>query len=895
MGKTILRVLDGTVLSPALSSKLQELLPGYTLETFQAKPNYAASIKSRIESLHAAFNFLLEAYPLDPKFTYLTKETLLSYAASAKAKCNLTKTKVDELHKELEQFAGALVSVIQIAWPDTEKTKKAIACLNEAEQYQIMSKGRPNTATLSPMDYGRGAEYILQIDEALPAYYDQLLDELRLLKTHAFPQTPAWFVNLKPEEQAYLCNLGMESVTPEALIEDLQALLDNLTLIKRGRSHSIWTSDLDKISVGEIPLPNWYSELSKAKQEMIKILAGKSGAINEAITTFKTFLSEKNTTSSFAAELKQVALLPQWYLLLPKLQQFFLKQVINTAAKLEEAVFFLPSRLRMLPAPANFEAHTIVRIDKDGVAEELAARRYRSSHIVSRDLIKAKIPDAVRKRHSNANLAQVMRYAQDQALLLQTLISPIGIGDYIPSLLLDYLPELPPDKELDDELKDTVLGSKYATKAHVLNHPYNIAKRYYYTEATDPDSIKLIEETEASIAQIEDLKTQISTVEKEIARLSEPAKPTVKIKAEVGSKKTSGIDALAFAQLRLLALQKQLPKFHPKKDEIAELIEEYRLVLNSSLGSATVFDYKGRELFLSSLEQLITLAKNDYSYGSCVSGKDRKAIELIHTDAMIIYKLRYGVWPTFTDGELARKKFVAIVAALYLSRHQHVLAGQNAPGSEGLKTPEWYLPQDICDEINRQLEDSKAIQHDDRLATDNEVKNIFTNLPEVLIAENKLKATLTAKQLGEMACTELYSALFKLTDLPHLFQVPTKTKIARSLNIFTEYSALPEGIDKIKKLMHDPEAGNNNVERLAKIIEIILNRPSTDDARKPATVLVYESLSGLCQVTTPGQTLDDYVSEITKAWTECFNKAKERQAAKVSPPSSDDESVSPTM
>ena len=51
MGKTILRVLDGTVLSSALSSKLQELLPGYTLETFKEKPDYATSIKHRVESL----------------------------------------------------------------------------------------------------------------------------------------------------------------------------------------------------------------------------------------------------------------------------------------------------------------------------------------------------------------------------------------------------------------------------------------------------------------------------------------------------------------------------------------------------------------------------------------------------------------------------------------------------------------------------------------------------------------------------------------------------------------------------------------------------------------------------------------------------------------------------
>ena len=135
MGKTILRVLDGTVLSSALSSKLQELLPGYTLETFKEKPDYATSIKHRVESLHAAFSFILDAYPLDPKFTYFTKQTLMTFADGAKHQCDLTKTTADELHKELEKFTGALVSAIQIAWPwsdsSSQRTKKAIACLNE--------------------------------------------------------------------------------------------------------------------------------------------------------------------------------------------------------------------------------------------------------------------------------------------------------------------------------------------------------------------------------------------------------------------------------------------------------------------------------------------------------------------------------------------------------------------------------------------------------------------------------------------------------------------------------------------------------------------------------------------------------------------------------------------
>ncbi len=893
MGKTILRVLDGTVLSPALSSKLEELLPGYTVKTFQAKPNYANSIKQRIESLHAAYSFILEAHSLDPKFTHLTKQTLKTYADEAMAACDLDKVKFDELHKELEKFTGALVSAIQIAWPwsdnDSERTEKAIACLNEAEQYVLMSKGRPNTATLSAMDFGRGSEYVLQIDEALPAYYDKWLEELSDLKTKAFPLTPSWFSNLQAEEQAYLCNLGVNSVTPEVLIADLQALLEDLPKIRGVASN--WSADLEKIHKQEFPLPDWFNKISKAKQQMLKILAGKSGDLEGAITAFQTFLTEKNTNASFKLELNRVITLPQWYLLLSKLQQGFLKHVVVNAAKIEDAVFFLSSRHRTLPAPANFASHRIVRINTEGEAQELSDRRYRSSHIVSRDLIKAKLPKAVRQRHSISNLEQVMRYAaEDQELLLQTLISPLGIGEYIPSLLTPYLPELPPDKELYDELRSTVLGSKYATRTHQHNHPFNVAKRYYYTEGDDEDSVKLIRDVEAVLEFIDEVQQQINSVEQEISRLKEQEKRQVKpaILSEASTKKPSPAETMLFAQARLLALQKQLPKFHAKKNDIGELIAEYTSVLNSSMGSATVFDYQGRELFLSSLEQLIILNKKGYPYGSCVSGKDRKAIELIHTDSMLIYKARYGVWPTFTDGELARKRFVTIVADLYLSRHQHELAGQNAPGSDGIKTPKWYLPKDICSEINRRLGDEHGLRHDDRLATDNEVKHIFITHSEVITPELELNTRLICKQLGEPLCRAIYDALYKLIDQARLFEVPTRTKVARSL-LFLDSSTLPEGIEAIRALMHNELAGDNNIQRLAKIISIVLQRP-LNDKRKNATVSVYDGIRGLCKVT-PDHGLVEHSALIIKVWTELFENAKASHAARISPSSSDDESV----
>ena len=130
--------------------------------------------------------------------------------------------------------------------------------------------------------------------------------------------------------------------------------------------------------------------------------------------------------------------------------------------------------------------------------------------------------------------------------------------------------------------------------------------------------------------------------------------------------------------------------------------------------------------------------------------------------------------------------------------------------------------------------------------------------------------------------------MYKLIDQARLFEVPTRTKVARSL-LFLDSSTLPEGIEAIRALMHNELAGDNNIQRLAKIISIVLQRP-LNDKRKNATVSVYDGIRGLCKVT-PDHGLVEHSALIIKVWTELFENAKASHAARISPSSSDDESV----
>jgi hypothetical protein len=807
----ILRVVDGTVLSPELSRTLDELLPNHKIEYFQNKPDYAQSIEHRIDSLHDAFLFILDAYPLDPKFTNLNADTLRNYAQLCKGNCDLTKGSVEELHKELEKYTAKLVDVLSVGWewPKGKAVKEAIACLNEAEQYVLMGKGRYDLATLTPIQIGTETEYVLQLDESLPPYYDQIVTELETLKENNYPKTPAWFRHLSEYQQAYFCNLDIKKLDATAVMQDFNNFM---SIWDEAQKNSLsLTSDLNKIKNHAAPYPNWFNSLNMAQQAMVRVLSEDPASFDSHLRSFKKTLIELATKLTYNRTLGLIPRLPQWYWVLPKTQQSFLAQVLKKEKNVEDAVSFISSRHRTLPLPANFAAHSLIKLNKNGDKEVFFGRRFRSSHIASRDCLD--FPEAVQQRHGDANLAQVKSKAREgQFRLLQTLISPIHALDYVPSAVTDFLPELPPDLELYKIARAAVKRSENALLTLQHNHPFNIAKIYYYTKADDPDSLLLLEIAGNYVSTIPGLK---------------------------------------------------------------ELLTDYENLLNSPLGTATFWDYDGRELFLSSLEQIITLTFGGYSYGSCVSGKDRKAIELMHTDAMILYKAKYGSWPKFGDPKekTERVNFVEILTDLYMSRHQHVHAGQNAPGSEGIKTPAMYLPKDVADAINKRLGTEKGLDYDDRLATDNEVKNISKDLKNNLLPENELLCKLMARQLGELQCTRLYDSLSALINEERRFQ-PKTWGLGWFDSSKKESGGTPTGIQSIRELMLDEHAGKNNVNRMEKIFATVLSRPEADTSRTKETNSVYSRIRDMLRPLKSGLNLDKAAEDAVTEWSQLFEESK---------------------
>ncbi|QRN02536.1 hypothetical protein GH742_00835 [Legionella sp. MW5194] len=302
--------------------------------------------------------------------------------------------------------------------------------------------------------------------------------------------------------------------------------------------------------------------------------------------------------------------------------------------------------------------------------------------------------------------------------------------------------------------------------------------------------------------------------------------------------------------------------------DLALLANEYEATLKSGWGTATFFDYNGRELFLSSLENLLMLKMQGVSYGSCVSGKDRKAIEAIHTDAMLLYRYIYGYWPSYNDTGLERSQFVNLFAKIYLSRHQHMHAGQNAPGSEGLKTPDVYLPADIAQAIRDLSGQPDILTRDDCLASNNEVKRVVIGSKQ---HSDKVAIDIeAAKKLSESHRVALLNKLKALMGQKKYWHSKT-TGLGWGWNA-------PAGISKIKCILDRFDSTqhiSSSETILAEIYAVVRERPMTNSKRDEATQKLYALIRELCVSKYPQSIIDVALSRLDSIKEESFSMSND--------------------
>ncbi len=147
----------------------------------------------------------------------------------------------------------------------------------------------------------------------------------------------------------------------------------------------------------------------------------------------------------------------------------------------------------------------------------------------------------------------------------------------------------------------------------------------------------------------------------------------------------------------------------PKQNGRLEKLKQLKSVvdelesLKQGLETGEIKPEKGENpnLYVAALYDVATRLMG-HSTGHCKSSKDRKGVEEIMADAMLIYMIEqktlgnsYRV-PSFTDGNPDRARFVEIFCQLYASGHQLLVAHDNSPGSSGIKDEKILEPDMIA-------------------------------------------------------------------------------------------------------------------------------------------------------------------------------------------------------
>ncbi|MBN9231195.1 MAG: hypothetical protein BGO90_04840 [Legionella sp. 40-6] len=869
MGKgTILRIPEGVMLPTQVMEALEEKFPGAKKEYYLTTPNYAASYQSRVRILERGFQFLAEAYPtpqnkipqhllheaaswrkwydqvsfLLPLKKYLhdingspqngvnflryllgsvpspqqlasfnksfveisgpgkTWETMEDFRTSFLALLPgleehvqrvehklmrlLQETKiinVSSLQHNLERFVIQLTDAIAVTWNVSKDD--AVELLNEAEQYVIQIDGRDDIVTVSDLNSASqsgGAprkgmfatkRYVVQYDRMLPPYYDQILEEIELIRKNNFPKTPSWpwlreaFIG--SQKYAYEYFLSLKTCSATQVLADIKHIEEFWNKAKKDAFS--FKKDVEAISADKNTKPSWFNQLPKYQQAFIQgLVADKQLEISPQLFIEK-IIKELRAATTIQVTAKIIGDVPLWYWVLPQHQQYFIQHLLQEVPDIRQAFSSLSSRNRMVPMPANFASHKCYLLTAEGEWQALYDQALRFSHISSRDGIN-QWPKEVQEYHAQSNLQHVIRYTKPSKLIyLQTLITPIGKRPIIPIRLPDY--------ELHYQAQEAI---KETPEILQSNHSVNLGQYILYTIWND------------------DEKNFLEAVEKD-------------------AKKIPGLK---------------------------ELIKDYKEVLNSGAVSI-VFDElkqgKARELYLAAMKHTIILLHGANSIGSCVSGKDRKAIQLLITDAIFLFYLVYNRWPKLHDKSADRNNFIEIFVSLYLTGHHQHHAGQNAPGSEGIKTPDNYLARDIISKLTSKKNNSShssesrySVKDEDRLASNNEVKKIVPNrniLSKIWGGTDN--STLftpleVAYYLGQETCSRLLADLSAILNQEKLFT-------PRANTLFNPTS--PTGIKNIKKIVENLEL--SSVDRVIQLLNEIESRPKDDVTRTKATQKIY--------------------------------------------------------
>lgn len=746
--------------------------------------------KDRVNSIYDAAEFLINSLE---HFDEAYKKKLLKFLRGVADDCNgkleaisndpdlEVRIEISHYQNSLADYTKYVLDVLrtQLNMPKQRKglKKNDILCemLARSEEFALAKKTKPAIVTVSSLfknadaDLANHHEFMAMIDKPENPFSDytdkkEFHDELerdlidfgvalevvdgKRIETNPDYQLPEWYEDLSKEQKHQIITLYDQIDEENAALEKTEE--ENPALEKVEKKRFDHPENLEKLRKKVVSI----AFESAFKEELRAIQQNKS---------------------------KQY---PEWFMSLKKYEKDLLKAFLKDVdldTDLGTTINAISSKLRLIPVPSNYSTHTLIthikKMNEAAPTTIVHLSEKRSSHAASRDIrTRGK---AVRDEHAQRNLYKmlddVFREKMDELnnnQKLQAWATKKLEEDEITQPIVIHIPILyqtlitafkEPDSSLDEDKKAAVA---YMRKM--------IAEKQWFIEGTnDQIQVKfdLISTNHPlNVGKYLDPTSSAGPTGAEIARL---------LSVVTGGEKIYGVHGIAHKNFRRRdELRESIKNHNPLlQDDSLETKQKLELLTDACISLARITDDKRisvsmgpyRELYLSSLEQIVTSLAGGSSIGSCVSGKDRKAIEIAHTDAMEIFFTRFGRLPPPNPPislleELAEKlhvnaekknfptiqdkrdsdAFAKIFAEIYCSKHQQFLAGQNANGSFGTKSPGMYLPAHLKKAVKQWYADrdklegpykglaSRNITKEDSIrAGNNDIKKISAIFPRL--------------------------------------------------------------------------------------------------------------------------------------------------------------------
>lgn len=467
---------------------------------------------------------------------------------------------------------------------------------------------------------------------------------------------------------------------------------------------------------------------------------------------------------------------PSWYLEMRDEEKKIFDHMMLEVNTREDVLRVMPaisSKHRTIPGVANFLKHKTFVMTDDGVVVSLQPTRYRSSMISSRDLLKLKDTKkvrALRKAIAFANAQQIIQDAIDD-ILQDPLQRQKFIDPVTHEISITALAKLP-------ILMQTLISPiGTVTLAQLINHP---------DKALYEDKLAAIQQMRKSGVEIR-IPPNGEMVNIRFSNILSTNHPLNKARHITGS--DGKVDTLKIIELGREYLARTLRDRLTGHADAIKLTEPIRSATDAledliQTSPSTFLDNQ-LQLHKAALEEFIVSRIGGISYGSCVSGKDRKGLETIYVDALEIFYSKNGRVPGFNvPGD--RVKFANIFAELFVSRHQHKSAGLNALGSDGIKSVKMYLPTDIIKAINAL--DPKILSESRLMANNNELAKVKQLVPSQVKQSSRgssMEMSVAARQSGYNEISRAIGMIIDLVNSNHW-----KSKSGKFVT--------PDGIDQFR-------------------------------------------------------------------------------------------------